>query len=85
MMGETGCQTLAMQSSNSATIAITVNGETRSVPEGQTLLGLLESLELDPSRLAVELDGRIVKKEEWPRTQLHAGARLEIVQFVGGG
>jgi thiamine biosynthesis protein ThiS len=49
------------------------------------MLALLESLELDPSRVAVELDGRIVKKEEWPQTRLHEGARLEIVQFVGGG
>ena len=64
---------------------ITVNGERRTAPEGQDLLAFLQSLELDPSRVAVEMDGRIVKKAEWGETPLHAGARLEIVQFVGGG
>jgi len=64
---------------------IVVNGQKRAVEEGQNLLAFLQSLDLDPARVAVELDGRIVKKAEWPQTPLHAGARLEVVQFVGGG
>jgi len=66
-------------------IEITVNGEPQSAPEGQTILGLLQQLELDPARVAVELDRRIVKQPSWPETVLRAGAQLEIVQFVGGG
>jgi sulfur carrier protein len=64
---------------------IIVNGETRRAPAGQTILGLLEDLRLEPSRVAVELDRRIVKRTEWGALELAAGARLEIVQFVGGG
>ncbi len=64
---------------------ILINGQPREVPEGQTVLELLTSLGLDPSRVAVELDGVIVKKNEWPETALRPGARLEIVHFVGGG
>jgi sulfur carrier protein len=66
-------------------IEITVNGEPQSAPEGQTILGLLHQLELDPARVAVELDRRIVKQPSWQETVLQAGAQLEIVQFVGGG
>jgi len=66
-------------------IEIIVNGENRKVPEGETVLGLLESMGLDPGRVAVELDLQIVKQARWPTTVLHPGARLEIVQFVGGG
>jgi sulfur carrier protein len=66
-------------------IEITVNGEPRTAPEGQTILGLLQQLELDPARVAVELERRIVKQPYWPETVLRAGAQLEIVQFVGGG
>lgn len=66
-------------------ITITVNGEPRATDEGQTVLGLLEQLQLDPTRLAVELDRRIVKQPLWRETMLHAGAEIEIVQFVGGG
>ncbi len=64
---------------------VQVNGENREVPEGQTVLELLLSLGLAPDRVAVELDRRILKQAAWPATVLHAGARLEIVQFVGGG
>jgi thiamine biosynthesis protein ThiS len=66
-------------------IEIVVNGEPHSTSEGQTILGLLRQLELDPARVAVELDRRIVKQPLWPETKLAAGAQLEIVQFVGGG
>jgi thiamine biosynthesis protein ThiS len=66
-------------------IEITVNGEPQTAPEGQTILGLLQQLELDPARVAVELERRIVKQPYWPETVLHTGAELEIVQFVGGG
>ena len=66
-------------------IDITVNGQGHTAPEGQTLLGLLRQLELDPARVAVELDRRIIKQPHWAETVLHPGAQLEIVQFVGGG
>jgi thiamine biosynthesis protein ThiS len=66
-------------------IDITVNGEPHSTADGQTILGLLAQLELDPERVAVELNRHIVKQPFWPETVLQPGARLEIVQFVGGG
>jgi sulfur carrier protein len=64
---------------------ILVNGQPRQAPQGQTVLGLLQSLELDAGRVAIELDGQILKPARWKETALHPGARLEIVQFVGGG
>ena len=66
-------------------IQILVNGQQRTTSQGQTVLGLLHQLELDPARVAVELDRRIVKQAQWAGTELAAGAQLEIVQFVGGG
>ena len=66
-------------------IDIVVNGEHCSTENGQTILGLLKQLELDPERVAIELNRHIVKQPRWPETVLEAGARVEIVQFVGGG
>jgi thiamine biosynthesis protein ThiS len=66
-------------------IQIMVNGEPQSTPQGQTILGLLRQLDLDPARVAVELDRRIVKQPQWPSTVLESGSQIEIVQFVGGG
>jgi thiamine biosynthesis protein ThiS len=64
---------------------IVVNGEPRMAQEGQTILGLLLELGLEPTRVAVEFDRRIVKQVLWPETVLRPGSQVEIVQFVGGG
>ena len=66
-------------------IEVVINGAAQSIPEGQTVLDLLQQLHLDPSRVAVELDRRIVKQPRWSETPVCAGAQIEIVQFVGGG
>jgi sulfur carrier protein len=66
-------------------IEIVVNGEPRQIPEGSTIQNLLTLLEIPADRVAVELDRAIVGKGMWESTQLNAGARLEIVHFVGGG
>ncbi len=66
-------------------IEIVVNGDPREVAQGLTVAGLVRELDLDPARVAVELDRRIVRKAQWDDTVLSSGARLEIVQFVGGG
>jgi sulfur carrier protein len=74
-----------MQSSKTKDIQIVVNGENRSVPDELVLGELLTVLNVLPDRVAVELNGAIVKKQDWPATSIRAGAQLEIVQFVGGG
>ena len=66
-------------------IEIVVNGDSQHVTEGLTLADLLRQLDLDPARVAIELDRKIVKQPRWRETVLTSGAKLEIVQFVGGG
>ena len=66
-------------------IQILVNGEPHIALEGQTVLGLLEQLQIDAERVAIELDRRILKQPRWGETVLEAGSEIEIVQFVGGG
>lgn len=62
-----------------------INGETREVPEGLTLTGLIEHLGYARERLAVELNRQIIRRDEWERAALREGDRIEIVHFVGGG
>ncbi|MCX6620724.1 MAG: sulfur carrier protein ThiS [Acidobacteria bacterium] len=64
---------------------IQVNGDSHDVLGPMTVLELLHHLELDPARVAVELDRKIIRQKDWPVIALQAGATLEIVQFVGGG
>ncbi|MBJ6726568.1 sulfur carrier protein ThiS [Geomesophilobacter sediminis] len=63
---------------------ITVNGETVTT-EPVTVLAYLESIGIDPRRVAVELNRDILPKAEYPATLLAEGDQIEIVQFVGGG
>jgi thiamine biosynthesis protein ThiS len=66
-------------------IAISVNGEPRQVAAQVTIHQLLSELGVSADKVAVELDRRIVSKRDWDSTRVHAGAQIEIVQFVGGG
>ena len=76
---------LSKSVNQSMPIEIILNGEPRSAAEGQTVLGLLQQLEVEPARVAIEFDRRILKPPLWAETVLHPGAEIEIVQFVGGG
>ena len=67
------------------TIRISVNGEPAEVPAGLDVLSLLQQLGIDQQRVAIELNRSIIRKPDWPETQVPDGASLEIVQFVGGG
>ena len=65
-------------------INIILNGEARQV-EAETLAALIETLELVPSKVAVERNLAIVPRSAYLNTELAEGDRIEIVHFVGGG
>jgi sulfur carrier protein len=64
---------------------ITVNGESRQVPDGATAAQLVELLELTGRRLAMEVNGEIVPRSRHETRVLDPGDRVEIVHAVGGG
>ena len=74
-----------METSETKTIEVVLNGEPRRIPAGWTVDRLLIFLEMDPSRVAVELDRAIVRKPDWAAAEIRDGAQLEVVWFVGGG
>ena len=64
---------------------ITINGETKRFNGPLDVAGLLETLALEPRKIAVERNLEIVPKSLYGQTALADGDRIEIVQFVGGG
>jgi thiamine biosynthesis protein ThiS len=62
-----------------------INGDTRDFNPPLTLASLLEQLEMKADRVAIELNRSIVARDQWAKTNLAEGDRLEIVHFVGGG
>jgi len=57
----------------------------REFPAGLTVEGLVLALDLQPARVAIELNRSVVRRNQWTATTLHEGDRVEIVHFVGGG
>lgn len=67
-------------------IALTVNGDPRSVAAGSSLSDLLVSLKLDPRLVVIEHNRTILRdRDAYASLILMDGDVLEIVHFVGGG
>ncbi|HKB96213.1 MAG TPA: sulfur carrier protein ThiS [Rhizomicrobium sp.] len=66
-------------------VEITLNGEARRLDAPLSVRGLLESLGLDPAKIAVERNLEIVPRSRYGDIALIQGDRLEIVHFIGGG
>jgi thiamine biosynthesis protein ThiS len=67
---------------------LVLNGQAREFPEltpGANLQDLVTSLGLKGDRVAIEHNGNIVPRADWPGASLAEGDRLEVVHFVGGG
>lgn len=71
-------------SSCGAARAITVNGQTME-SAATTLEALLEEHSLKGVPLVAEINGAIVKQEDFAATPIQGGDRIELVRFVGGG
>jgi len=74
-----------METAETKTIQVVLNGEPRTVPAGFMVDTFLIWLRMDPSRVAVELNREIVRKADWPTLRVLDGAQVEVVWFVGGG
>jgi sulfur carrier protein len=67
------------------TFQIQLNGEPFELPQGATVLDVLERLDRHPRTVAVEHNGDILPRPRYGETRLEPGDRLEIVHFVQGG
>jgi thiamine biosynthesis protein ThiS len=66
-------------------MTVTINGESREIPDGLSVSALLEHLGLAAGRVAVERNREILARERWAATAVATGDVYEIVHFVGGG
>ena len=64
---------------------IHINGEMRDVAGPASLQDLISILNLKVDRLAIELNGEVVRLGDWATTDLRDNDKVEIVHFVGGG
>jgi sulfur carrier protein len=66
-------------------VVITLNGEPHHLPRSLTVNELLAHLQIDPRRVAVELNLVVLKRATFETAVVGEGDQVEIVNFVGGG
>ena len=67
---------------------IKLNGESKTVNNSDKeflLEDLIKHLGYTPQLVVVELNGLIIKPQEWIKTKVKDGDCLEVVTIVGGG
>ena len=64
---------------------IQLNGEAFELPDGATVAGLIDRLDLAGRRVAVELNLDIVPRSQHATTALREGDQVEVVHAIGGG
>ena len=74
-----------MSRDDPSSVELRVNGDVRTFHEVDSVAALVAALGCDPRTVAVELTGRIVRREQFPEQALGDGDRVEVVRFVQGG
>ena len=64
---------------------IEINGKDTIVDNKITVQNLIDIKKLKIDKIVVELNGSIIRREEYVNVCLKVNDRMEIVSFVGGG
>ena len=66
-------------------IKISINGKIQSVIDKLTLYELIIDLKIPISKVAIELNKKIIDKKKLKKIKLRNNDIIEIVHFIGGG
>lgn len=64
---------------------LTVNGEVMQLDDGLSVAALIEKLDLDVKKIAVERNLEVVSHSRFAKTVLQQDDEIEIIHFIGGG
>ena len=64
---------------------IQLNGRPYKINTKTNLYQLLNKLKIQKTKVAIEVNGKIVEKNKYPKVILNKGDNVEIVHFIGGG
>ena len=66
-------------------INIYVNGKSKNIKDEQSVLSLLQLLNLNKNNIAVEINREIISKSDYNIYIIKENDKIEIVNFIGGG
>jgi sulfur carrier protein len=72
------------QGLGTGTMRVVINGKAEEVPGG-TVLEILKAKGVEPHMVAVELNTKILDREELSGTAVKEGDALELLFYMGGG
>ncbi|MCK5133497.1 MAG: sulfur carrier protein ThiS [Candidatus Sabulitectum sp.] len=64
---------------------VRINGSPEEVRDRITAAELVTERGLNPEAVVIEVNRRIIERENWDETVLSVGDSVELVSFVGGG
>jgi len=64
---------------------VKINGQEKDLNGSSTLKKAIEQFSKDTSRIIAEVNGKIIKGNQWEQTFINDGDTIELVSFVGGG
>ena len=64
---------------------MTLNGEPFDIEQPLSVVSLIDKLEIDARRVAVEHNLTIIRRQRFPEVIVNDGDSVDIVNFVGGG
>ena len=66
-------------------IKINLNGKTIFLTKGTSLFKVIKKTKLQPNKIAIELNRKIINKNKMNKIFLKNKDKVEIVHFIGGG
>ncbi|MFP6778667.1 MAG: sulfur carrier protein ThiS [Alphaproteobacteria bacterium] len=66
-------------------INIYINGKSKNIKDEQSVLSLLQLLNLNKNNIAVEINREIISKSDYNIYIIKENDKIEIVNFIGGG
>lgn len=63
---------------------VKINGKSEDV-QGETVLDLLKAKTIDPQMVAVELNSKMIERDQLAATAIKDGDALEFLFYMGGG
>lgn len=66
-------------------VSVTINGTGESLSQGSTVLDVLNAKEARPEMMAVEINGELLRKDDYGATILKDGDSMEFLPYMAGG
>jgi len=66
-------------------IKVLLNGKNKTIEDKTNLNLLLKELSIESNKVAIEINGVVVSKNDYEKKIIRKNDKIEIVHFIGGG